>query len=83
MLHSYAMSTYETIGMIAGNGIYPITFANAALNAGVKRLVAACFLNETEEILLEKAESHSWFRVGQLGKMIQFFKNWAAFMRPQ
>ena len=35
------------VGMIAGNGIYPETFARAARRAGVKSLVAAAFTDET------------------------------------
>ena len=60
--------------MISGNGIYPQTFAAAARNAGVGRLVAAGFTCETREDLAGKVDSMAWFRVGQLGKMIKFFK---------
>jgi len=64
----------ECIGLIAGNGIYPETFAAAARRVGVKRLVAAAFENETKPELTEKMDAVGWFRVGQLGKMIKFFK---------
>ena len=68
------MSDSDTIGMIAGNGIYPATFAKAARAAGVPRLVAAAFDGETEPVIEELADAVSWMRVGQLGKMINFFK---------
>ncbi len=60
--------------MIAGNGIYPATFARAARAAGVERLVAAAFVDETESSLEELVDVFSWFRVGQLGKLIRFFR---------
>lgn len=63
-----------SIALIAGNGIYPETFVAAARRAGVKRLVAAAFENETKPELAAKVDSIAWFRVGQLSKMISFFK---------
>jgi DUF1009 family protein len=64
----------EPIGLIAGNGIYPETFATAARRAGVRRLVAAAFEGETQSALTGMMDATAWFRVGQLGKMIKFFK---------
>jgi hypothetical protein len=64
----------EGIGLIAGNGIYPETFATAARRAGVRRLVAAAFEGETQSALTGMMDATAWFRVGQLGKMIKFFK---------
>lgn len=63
-----------SIALIAGNGIYPETFIAAARKAGVQRLVAAAFLNETKPELEKQVDAIEWFRVGQLGKMIAFFK---------
>ena len=65
----------KTIGIIAGNGIYPETFVNAARKkvAGLK-LVAAGFHGETKEELANMVDAMEWFRVGQLGKLIKFFK---------
>ena len=60
--------------MIAGNGIYPQTFADAARKAGVTRLAVAAFLKETDPSLEETVDVLEWFRVGQLGKMIKFFQ---------
>lgn len=64
----------EAIGLIAGNGIYPETFATAARRTGVRRLVAAAFEGETQSALTGMMDATAWFRVGQLGKMIKFFK---------
>src|SRR6056297_1589161 len=69
------MSEFQKIGMIAGNGIYPETFARAARKAGVELLVAAAFTDETEPHLADLVDEIEWLRVGQLGKMIKFFKS--------
>jgi len=61
------------IALIAGNGVYPETFARAARKAGVKRLVAAGFTGETKPELATQVDAMEWFRVGQLSKMISFF----------
>lgn len=68
------MGEQDAIGMIAGNGIYPGIFANAARAAGVTRLAAAAFHDETEGVIEDLADEVAWMRVGQLGKMIKFFK---------
>ena len=65
----------RTIGVIAGSGIYPETFINAArVKSGGAKLVMAAFTNETREELVAEVDAAAWFRVGQLGKMIKFFK---------
>lgn len=70
------MAETRTIGIIAGNGSYPATFARAARAKcpGV-RLVAAAFEGETEPEFLKLADHAEWFRVGQLGKLIKFFRS--------
>ena len=61
--------------MISGNGIYPPTFARAARRVGVAHLVAAGFHDETDvPVITELVDELELFRVGQLGKMIKFFK---------
>ncbi len=62
-----------TIGVIAGNGIYPETFIQAARKRGA-RIVVAAFKGETQEELSEMADEIKWFRVGQLGGVIKFFR---------
>ncbi len=69
-------SVPQKIGMISGNGIYPAVFARAARKAGVETLVSAAFKNETEPVLNQLVDEIEWLRVGQLGKMIKFFKKY-------
>ncbi|MGJ8695137.1 MAG: LpxI family protein [Verrucomicrobiaceae bacterium] len=70
----WAVSDAErVIGVIAGNGIYPETFVGEARKHGAK-LVAAAFKGETKEELGSLVDEISWFRVGQLGGVIKFFK---------
>lgn len=64
----------RTIGIIAGSGIYPQTFIDAARARGDIRIVVAAFTGETREELPDTADAHIWVRVGQLGKIIKFFK---------
>lgn len=68
----------DTLGLIAGNGAYPATMARAARRAGVRRLVAAAFENETRAELAADVDEIEWMRVGQLGRMIKFFLNHGA-----
>ena len=69
------MDVPDTLGIIAGNGVYPRLLADAARRAGVKRIVAAAFTDETDERLTPKVDEIQWMRVGQLGKMIACFRN--------
>lgn len=67
--------TLDCIGLIAGNGIYPETFVAAARRAGVRRLVAAAFENETKPELAGLVDATAWLRVGQLTRLVRFFKD--------
>jgi UDP-2,3-diacylglucosamine hydrolase len=69
------MQLPETLGIIAGNGIYPRLLADAARKAGVKRLVAAAFTDETDPILQEHVDVLGWMRVGQLNRLLKFFES--------
>jgi DUF1009 family protein len=65
----------RTIGIIAGSGIYPEVFIDAAhAKSPDARLVMAAFHGETRDELANEVAAADWFRVGQLGKMIKFFK---------
>jgi len=69
------MAEQRTIGIIAGNGVYPETFARAARSKSPDvKLVAAAFHDETSPDFLDLVDASEWFRVGQLGKLIKFFK---------
>lgn len=71
------MADARNIGIIAGNGAYPVTFARAArLHAPGAELHVAAFHDETDPTALEGLiDSIEWFRVGQLGKLIRYFKS--------
>lgn len=62
------------MGLIAGSGVYPVTFARAARREGVGRLLIAAFHHETNPALAEQGDAVEWLRVGQLSKMIRFFR---------
>lgn len=71
--HQLLTEIPETIGLISGNGLYPEIFLAAARKAGVQRLVACAFTDETKPDLASKVDAIEWVRVGQLSKMISFF----------
>lgn len=73
------MEDTRTIGIIAGNGVYPETFIRAARsNCPGVRLVAVAFEGETKPELAEQLDAIKWLHVGQLGKLIKFFKKQGA-----
>lgn len=63
----------DTIGIIAGNRSLPLEFATHARAAGVKRLVAIAFENETNPDLAKLVDEIVWLKVGQLSKMLAAF----------
>ena len=69
------MTVPANLAIIAGNGVYPLLMARAARAAGVNRLVAAAFLNETDPALAGTVDAIEWMRVGQLGKLLTFLEN--------
>src|SRR6478735_6136689 len=68
------MNVPDTLGIIAGNGVYPRLLADGARRAGVKKIVAAAFTDETDPALEQHAELLEWMRVGQLGRLLKFFR---------
>jgi DUF1009 family protein len=62
-----------TLGIIAGNGVYPRLLADSARRAGVKQIVAAAFTGETDPVLAERVDLIEWMRVGQLNRLLKFF----------
>ena len=63
----------ETLGIIAGNGVYPRLLAEAARKAGVKKIIAAAFTNETDPGITQHVHLIEWMRVGQLNRLLKFF----------
>ena len=60
-------------GLIAGNGRFPFLVLDGARRAGVDLSVAA-IREETDPLIERAAERVIWVGIGQLGKMIRFFK---------
>jgi DUF1009 family protein len=60
-------------GLIAGNGKFPFLVAEGARRAGVSLAVAA-IREETDPAIERVAECVTWVGIGQLGRMIRFFK---------
>jgi UDP-2,3-diacylglucosamine hydrolase len=63
----------DTLGIIAGNGVYPRLLADAARKAGVKKIIAAAFTDETDPALAQYVDLIEWIRVGQLNRLLKFF----------
>ena len=68
------MKIPAALGIIAGNGVYPRLLADSARNAGVKKIVAAAFTNETDPALTQHVDVIEWMRVGQLSRLLKFFR---------
>lgn len=67
------MDTQETIGLIAGNGTFPLLFARAAREHGY-RVAAVAHRGETLRDIAGEADQVTWVRVGQLGRTIKAFR---------
>lgn len=68
------MDAASSLGIIAGSGSYPLLLARAARSAGVSRVCAAAFEGETDPALAALADDLAWMRVGQLGRLMAYFK---------
>lgn len=60
------------IGILAGNGSFPLRFAFEA-NKNGHRVVAVCHRGETSERIQDIADEVVWIRVGELGKILDTF----------
>ncbi len=63
----------QVVGLIAGNGQLPGLFADHLKQRGIT-VVAVAHLGESETTLSGKVAEILWIRVGQIGKLISFFK---------
>ena len=61
------------IGLIAGSGQFPIIFSKAAKSKDYS-VFAAAYINEADPGLEEYVESIKWIHLGQLNRLIKFFK---------
>ena len=60
-------------GLIAGNGNFPFLVIEGAKRSG-QSLAVVAIREETDKCIEEVAEKVIWVGIGQLGKMISFFK---------
>ena len=67
------------IGIIAGGGQFPYLFAEAAQKAG-RHVVIIGHKGETHPELEKIADSFYWIKLGQLGKILRYFRK-KAFVR--
>jgi UDP-2,3-diacylglucosamine hydrolase len=61
-------------GLIAGNGQFPFLVVEGARKQGANLAIAA-IKEETDKRIDEVADDVQWVGIGQLGKMISFFKS--------
>jgi DUF1009 family protein len=69
-----AQAPLNILGIIAGNGVYPRLLADAARKAGVETIIAVAFRDETDPVLEQHVDLLEWMRVGQLGRLLKFFR---------
>ena len=68
------VSPGESIGLIAGNGRFPIIFAENAKKLGYT-VSAVAHVGETDPALEQAVDRIHWIRIGQLNKMIRALKD--------
>lgn len=64
---------HSPVGLIAGNGSFPLEFAKNAKEQGLD-VVAVAHIGETDPVLEKLVSKCLWIKVGQLGKTIRFLK---------
>lgn len=65
--------TDKKIGLIAGNGQFPILFSRIAVQKGFQIFTAA-YVNEADEVLSQLSQKIQWLHLGQVKRLIRFFK---------
>ncbi len=66
-------ATRHKIGLIAGNGQFPLLFAQAARRKGWQ-VFAIGYEGETNPILTQHVETMEWLYLGQIRRMLKFFR---------
>ncbi len=69
-----SMSARERIGLIAGNGSFPLLVLDAARSRGADVVVAAIKEETFPEVESRGAAAVHWMSLGELGKLIDTFK---------
>ncbi len=68
------MSAPDKLGLIAGNGSFPLLLLDAARARGTEVIVAAIKEETSPEIEQRGAKAVHWMSLGELGKLIDTFK---------
>ena len=63
----------KTIGLIAGNGAFPLMFARAAKKQGI-RVVTAAVKGDTSILIHLTSDKVRWFSPGELKKLFAYFR---------
>jgi DUF1009 family protein len=66
-------ASVNSLGLIAGNGVFPLEVATAARHRGIK-LIALAHLGETKPELESLVDQLTWIKVGELQKIIDVLK---------
>ena len=62
-----------SLGLIAGNGVFPLEVAIAARRRGI-RLIALAHLGETKPDLEAQVDQITWIKIGELQKIVDVLK---------
>ncbi len=68
--------TLKTIGLIAGNGTFPMLLAQEAKRRG-DHVITVALKEEADPAISQHSDHIEWLSIGQLGKIIRFFKDHA------
>jgi hypothetical protein len=74
MTEAPQLGTGERLGLIAGNGRFPIIFADNARKLGYQ-VSAVAHEGETDPELAKHVDRIHWIKIGQLNKLITAFKD--------
>jgi DUF1009 family protein len=64
----------QKLGIVAGNSSFPILLAKEAKEQGFN-IFCICYKGETSTEIEKLTEKSQWIKIGELGKLIQFFKD--------
>jgi UDP-2,3-diacylglucosamine hydrolase len=67
-------ASVNKLGLIAGNGVFPLEVARAAHARGIK-IIAVAHLNESDRALDSIVDEVTWIKVGELQKIVDVFRS--------
>ncbi|MFT5123752.1 MAG: DUF1009 family protein [Kiritimatiellia bacterium] len=73
--HFWCFARMESLGIIAGKGVYPRELAASARKQGVERIFVTAFKGETDPIIEKFADEVKWMYVGQLAPFIDAYRD--------